>query len=97
MITELLHTGRENTQSAREIAAILGMDIRDVTHQIEKERRAGQPICAATGRNPGYYLAADAAELRQYCDRLSNRGHEIFKTRGALIDTLRRLQTAKKT
>lgn len=95
MIAELLNTGRENTQSARELASILGCGIRDISKQIEHERRQGQPICAASGENPGYYLAADEDELQKYCQQLYKRGGEIFKTRRALVGILKKIQEAR--
>lgn len=83
---ELLGTGKENAVSGRELAAILHINIRNVTEQIEKERRAGQPICAtASGENPGYYLAKDDEELQGYCNALRKRAGELFKTRRALM------------
>lgn len=88
MIHELLDYGRENARTGRELAEVLQCDIRQITGQIEKERREGQPICAAMGENPGYYLAADDAELSDYCDRLKGRAVELFKTRQALIKIL---------
>ena len=95
MIHELLAEGRENARTGRELATILGCDIRAVTLQIEQERRDGQPICAATGENPGYYLAATPEELGRYCDRLKGRAIEVFKTRKALIDVLRKIEAEK--
>ena len=95
MIAELLNTGRENTQSARELASILGCGIRDISKQIEQERRQGQPICAASGENPGYYLAADEKELQEYCEQLYKRGGEIFKTRRALVAILGKIREVK--
>ena len=94
MIHELLAEGRENTRTGRELADFLNCNIRDVTTQIEKERREGQPICAATGENPGYYLAATDEELDQYCGRLHSRAMELFKTRQALIRILRQRAAA---
>lgn len=88
MIHELLDYGRENARTGRELAEVLQCDIRQITGQIEKERREGRPICAAMGENPGYYLAADDAELSDYCDRLKGRAVELFKTRQALIKIL---------
>ena len=69
MIHEILPAGRENALSGRALATMFNCDIRAITVQIEKERREGQPICAASGDNPGYYLAADPDELKNYCDR----------------------------
>jgi len=91
MITELLNTGRENARTGQELADVLGISIRDVTIAIARERRDGAPICAATGRPQGYYLAADAEELETYCNRLKGRAIEVFKTRQALIRVLRAL------
>ena len=91
MIHELLAEGRENARTGRELAGILNCNIRDITQRIEAERRDGQPICAATGENPGYYLAADADELANYCNRLKGRAIELFRTRKALIAVLRQI------
>lgn len=88
MIHELLGTGRENARTGRELATFLHCGIRDITAQVEKERREGHAICAATGENPGYYLAAGAEELQEYCDRLKSRAIEVFKTRQALVRAL---------
>ena len=90
MIAELLQIGRENAQSGREIANMLECSIRDISEQVERERRQGVPICAATGDKPGYYLASSNEELEQYCDKLRKRAIEIFKTRQALVDSLTR-------
>lgn len=91
MIHELLAEGSHNARTARELSNIIGCEPRDVTKAVERERRAGQPICAATGENPGYYLAADTEELQNYCDRLKSRAIELFKTRQALVNVLRQL------
>ena len=92
MIHELLQQGRDNARTGRELAQVLGCTLRDITEQVEKERRDGFPICAATGDNPGYYLAADADELESYCGRLKSRAIELFKTRQALVITLRQIR-----
>ncbi len=92
MIAELLAEGRENARTARELATALNCRPRDITLQVEKERRAGRPICAATGETPGYYLAADAQELEIYCNCLKSRAIEVFKTRQALIRTLQEIR-----
>lgn len=88
MIHELLAEGREHARTAKELAAVCGCDVRAVTIQIERERREGRPICAATGENPGYFLAATDDELREYCATLQGRVLEILETRRALIKVL---------
>ena len=92
MIAEFLAEGAENATTGRELASILGCDIRTVTEQIEKERREGRPICASAKNEPrGYFLAADREELEQYCDRLEHRAAQLFKTRRALLSILQQL------
>ena len=88
MIKEILLEGRENAQSGRDLAARLSLTIRDLTAAIERERRAGAPICAYSGPNPGYYLAASKEEMQAYCDNLAHRAGELHKTRAACLDTL---------
>lgn len=91
MIYELLQTGRENARTGRELAIHFNCSIRDITAAVERERRQGQPICAGSGENPGYYLATDADELEDYCNRLKGRAIELFKTRQALIKVLKQI------
>lgn len=95
MIHEMLAEGRENAITGRTLAKALQCNIRDITIQIEQERRQGQPICAATGNAPGYYLARDAGELQEYCDCIARRAAELYKTRQALIKVLRQYANSK--
>lgn len=95
MIHELLAEGGENARTGRELAQYLDCRIRDITIQIERERREGQPICAATGENPGYYLAATPEELEHYCNQLKGRAIEMFKTRQALVRVLRKVRDTR--
>lgn len=94
MINEVLGAGKDSAVTGRELAQLFGCSIRDITNQVEKERRDGQPICATCGDPAGYYLAADAEELAAYCDRLKYRAVEIFKTRQALVNILRQIAAA---
>ena len=88
MIAEYLLIGRENAQTGKELARALNCDIREITEKIERERRQGQPIIASCdASNPGYYLAATADEVQQYCGKLFHRAGEIHKTRNALLAT----------
>ena len=96
MIHEYLSTGRENARTGRQLSKIFDCDIRDITAHIEQERREGVPICAASGENPGYYLAENAEELESYCKRLKGRADQLYKTRKALIKTLGKIRDQKK-
>ena len=91
VIYELLAEGAENAKTGREICRQLHIDMRGLTATIEQERRAGYPICASTGANPGYFLAANKEEMLQYCAALAHRADEITKTRQACAKTVKHL------
>ena len=89
MIHELLPSGANNAVSGKHLAASLNLELRDITKLIERERQAGEPICAAVaGEERGYYLAADAGELALYIRSLDRRIKSVQKTRRALESTL---------
>lgn len=90
-ISDFLSKGKENAVTAKELCNILDIKERDLTQAIERERRQGQPICASCGKVPGYFLAANKAEMQEYCDSLYRRAGEIHKTRKACIVTLKEL------
>lgn len=86
MVFEILGKGRETAQTGKELATVLGVDLRLVAKSIERERRAGHPICAdASG---GYYLAGSAEELEQYRRSLNRRIGNYRQTLQAVDDTL---------
>ena len=87
-ISDYLSEGRENARTGKELCSMLNITARDLTVAIERERRAGHPICASTGLKPGYYLAADRQEMEVYCRSLWKRAGEIFKTRRACIKAM---------
>ena len=95
MIYELLAVGRENARTGRELATVLNCSMRDITEQIERERRAGQPICASMAEPPGYFLPASADDLERYCNMLHKRAGELHKTRRALIKVLKKIRGDK--
>jgi hypothetical protein len=88
MIAEYLAQGAENARTGKELCALLRITPRDLTAAVERERRAGLPICASTGDPPGYFLAQDRDEMRRYCDSLLHRIREINGTRRACIKAL---------
>lgn len=94
MITELLNTGAENAKTGRELATLLGCDIRCIAQAVERERRAGSAICASQVRPQGYFLAANDEELRAYCGALYRRAGELHKTRRALVRILEKNEHA---
>ena len=86
MIAEILKKGEQNARTGREICSELKLNPRSLTLLIERERRAGEPICATCkGNAPGYFLAADKQEMQTYINRLHHRAGEIYKTRRACM------------
>ena len=96
MVTDILYTGKENARPSKELCSILGLSKRELQKAIEKERRAGEPICASTDKDtPGYYLAADEYELAEYCGILGHRAKEIYITRQSLVKVLKGIEQQK--
>lgn len=92
-VSRHLLSGKQNAISGQDLVTILNLkDLRELTQLIERERRDGLPICAATDQNcPGYYLADGPDELEQYIGSLSRRIHNISRTMTHLEDTLNRM------
>ena len=78
--------GRDNPLTCQEIMAALSLsDPRVVTKIIERERRAGLPICASNdSARPGYFLADSPAELEHYTRSLRRRVKAVSGTLAAL-------------
>ena len=91
MINDYLSRGKASARTCGDIARATGCTAREITAQIERERRAGYPICASTGDPPGYYLAETPEELAEYCEALRRRAIEVLKTRKALIKVLEQM------
>lgn len=92
-IHEVLLEGEQNAQTGKHLCAVLNIRQRELTAEIERERRNGYPICASTGSSPGYFLAATSEEMQRYCKSLLHRAGEIHKTRRACLKTLAGLPT----
>ena len=91
-VSDFLLTGAENALDAKTLARLLECDRRTVTQRIESERRSGMPICAAvTGRNLGYFLAANADELTAYLASFDRRIKQVTLTRDACRRTLEKM------
>lgn len=90
ILGRVLPHGKPNALPGRELVKLLKLkDLRDLTQLVERERRDGAPICAATDNAaPGYYLASDTSELEAYISSLDRRLHNIRMTRQHLEATL---------
>lgn len=88
MVYEFLNKGAENAKSGDAICAALNLQKRQLTQIIERERRAGFPICATSdSKTPGYYIPEDRETMQAYCGRLLHRMREIAKTREACLQS----------
>ena len=81
--------GSDNPMTAQEIMAALDVsDPRLITKEIERERRAGLPICASNdSKRPGYFLAATPRELESYTRSLRRRVKAVSGTLAAMEET----------
>ena len=75
-------SGTDNPLTGQEIMAALRLsDPRTVTRLIERERRAGLPICASNDtRKPGYFWPSTVKELDAYIGSLHHRHRAISAT-----------------
>lgn len=91
-VSDFLPHGAANAVDGRTLAAALGFKaLRELSKQVERERRAGQPICASvSGERRGYFMG-DPNELWLYLRSLDRRLREVRRTRDACEDTLRRM------
>ncbi len=85
-VSSILLMGQQNALPGREIRRILGLkNVRDVSAQVEAERRKGVPICASCdSKNPGYYLPGTPEELAGYNASLCRRIKAVSVTLEAL-------------
>lgn len=88
-ISDYLSYGQENAIPRRELERLTSMDGRTVRLMIERERRAGTPICADNAT--GYFLPSTAAEKAACVRSMRHRAGEILRTaraieRGAALD-----------
>lgn len=88
ILLDYLGTGREAARTAGEIAAALGVSKRRVSLEVQRARRDGAPICAATTDPKGYFLARDRGELKAYSGRLDRRLSWIAATADAVRETV---------
>lgn len=71
-----LGEGRENARSAAELAAVLGVDERQVRKVMNAARNDGALICSGV---PGYWLPGDPAELWETYTRVSRQADSSMK------------------
>ena len=81
-VSDLLGCGRENAIPLRHLKRLLAVDGRTVRLMIERERRAGIPICADNAT--GYYLPSTSDEKAACVRSMRHRAGEIMRTARAI-------------
>ena len=91
-VSDILPRCAANAIYGQTLAAAMGFkSVRELSKQVERERRAGQPICASvSGEHRGYFMG-DPNELWLYLRSLDRRLREVRRTRDAVGETLLRL------
>ena len=91
-VSDILPRGAANAVDGQTLAAAMGFkSVCELSKQVERERRAGQPICASvSGECRGYFMG-DPNELWLYLRSLDCRLREVRRTRDACENTLRRM------
>lgn len=80
-IWEFLGHGQSEAITRNELVSLTGSKPREVTRQIERERRQGVPILS---NGNGYFLPADTDEVKACVQSLRNRAKEIRLTAAAI-------------
>lgn len=80
-IASFLSRGRSSALTCRQLCDLTGLEPRQVTLRIMRERREGAPILSDTS---GFWLAENAEEVARCVKRLHSRAGEIHRTARAL-------------
>lgn len=79
VVLEALQTGKENAISAQELCTYLGLNsVRELQHEIARERKAGAVILSTCQSGGGYFLPENDREVRQFIRTLENRAKNTF-------------------
>lgn len=79
VVMEVLHTGKENAISAQDLCTYLGFNnVRELQHEIARERKAGAVILSTCQEGGGYFLPGNDREVRQFIKTLDNRAKNTF-------------------
>ncbi len=81
-IADLLGHGQENAVPLQHLMTLTGLDSRTIRQRIERERRAGIPICA--DNMTGYFLPTNELERDRCVQSMRHRAEEIRVTAEAI-------------
>lgn len=89
-IEDFIPCDKDSAITAAALAQILNTTKRVVMRHIQDRRRAGVAILASRGERPGFFLASDPDQVRQYARALEHEERELKKTREAVEAHIRR-------
>ncbi|WP_395547873.1 MULTISPECIES: hypothetical protein [unclassified Lacrimispora] len=79
VVMEALHTGKEHAISAQALCDFLGFNsVRELQHEIARERNAGAVILSTCQDGGGYFLPENDREVRQFIKTLESRAKNTF-------------------
>lgn len=95
VVMEALQTGRENAISAQDLCKYLGFNgVRELQHEIARERNAGAVILSTCQEGGGYFLPGNDWEVRQFIKTLENRAKNTFAALRSARGLLRQQEVA---
>ena len=83
-VSDLLPVGRKNAITGDKLCAALNCNTRQLIAAINRERKAGAPICASCADPRGYYLAEDPEELDAYLLSFTGRVKDMEAARDGM-------------
>lgn len=96
MVMEALHIGKENAISAQDLCDCLKFNsIRDLQHEIARERKAGAVILSTCQDGGGYFLPGNDREVKQFIKTLENRAKNTFAILRSARRVLRQQEVTK--
>ena len=93
MVVEFLKTGKDNAVPSKVLAKKVGCgSVRDLRDLVAKERQQGAVILSTSRNGGGYYLPADAEEVREFVRTLDARARHTFLALRSARKYLRELE-----
>jgi len=79
VVMEALPAGKENAISSQDLCTYLGFNnVRELQHEIARERKAGAIILSTCQDGGGYFLPENDQEVRQFIRTLENRAKNTY-------------------
>lgn len=93
MVIEFLKTGKDNAVPSKVLAKMVGCgNVRDLQALVSQERQQGAVILSTSRNGGGYYLPADAEEVREFIRTLDARARHTFLALRSARKYLRELE-----